>query len=90
MVTKTWVCWEWKFDATKNETHLWVNGKAQTEVDVMGRGTACSTGAANTVWQGPTAFTKVIVGWEHYQDDAPAQEAWLDDLVIGTQPVGCP
>jgi hypothetical protein len=91
MPTKTWVCWEWKFDATKNETHLWVNGVAQTEVDVFGKGTACSTGAATTpVWQGPTAFTKLIVGWEHYQDDAPAQEAWLDDLVIGTQQVGCP
>jgi hypothetical protein len=90
MPTKAWVCWEWKFDATKNETHLWVNGVAQTEVDVVGKGTACSTGAAATVWQGPTAFTKLIVGWEHYQDDAPAQEAWLDDLVIGTQQVGCP
>jgi len=89
MPTKTWVCWEWKFDATKNETHLWVNGVAQTEVDVVGQSTPCSTGG-NVVWQGPTAFTKLIVGWEHYQDDAPAQEAWLDDLVIGTQQVGCP
>jgi Cip1-like, core domain len=89
MPTKTWVCWEWKFDATKNENHLWVNGVAQTEVDVVGQSTPCSTGG-NVVWQGPTAFTKLIVGWEHYQNDAPAQEAWLDDLVIDTQPIGCP
>jgi hypothetical protein len=90
MPPKAWVCWQWKFDATKNETHLWVNGTEQTEVGVVGKGTACSAGGAATVWQGPTAFTKLIVGWEHYQDDAPAQEAWLDDLVVGPDPVSCP
>ena len=88
MPTKSWVCWQWKFDATKNETHLWVNGTEQTEVAVVGKGTACAP--AGTVWQGPTAFTKLIVGWEHYQDDAPAQEAWLDDLAVGPDPVACP
>jgi len=90
MPTKSWVCWQWKFDATKNETHLWVNKTEQTEVAVVGKGTACSTGGANTVWQGPTAFTKLIVGWEHYQDDAMMQEAWLDDLAIGPDPIDCP
>jgi hypothetical protein len=43
----------------------------------------------NPVWQGPTVFTKLIVGWEQYQD-APAQEAWFDDLVIAPERVGCP
>ena len=90
MPPKAWVCWQWKFDATKNETHLWVNGTEQTEVAVVGKGTACSTGGAGTVWQGPTAFTKLIVGWEQYQDDAGMQEAWLDDLAIGPDPIPCP
>ena len=88
LAAKTWVCWEWKFDATNNETHLWLDGQPQTDVDVVGHGTAC-VGGANPVWQGPTAFTKLIVGWEQYQD-APAQEAWIDDLVIATERVGCP
>ncbi|HVR62952.1 MAG TPA: hypothetical protein VMU50_13705 [Polyangia bacterium] len=90
MPPKAWVCWQWKFDATKNETHLWVNGTEQTEVAVVGKGTACSAGGAATVWQGPTAFTKLIVGWEQYQDDAGMQEAWLDDLAIGPDPIPCP
>jgi len=95
MPAQSWVCWEWKFDGSKNDTkqnelHLWVNGVPQTEVDVVGKGNACSTGNMAQPWLAPVAFTKLIIGWEQYQGDAPDQEAWLDDLVISTEKVGCP
>ncbi len=30
-----------------------------------------------------------MIGWEQYQD-TPAQELWIDDVVVGTERVGCP
>ncbi|HVR62925.1 MAG TPA: hypothetical protein VMU50_13560 [Polyangia bacterium] len=88
--TKTWVCWEWMFDGAKRETHLWLDGVAETEVDVLGMGTRCQ--GANHAWDGPEMFTRVILGWEQYT--APVsevnQEVWLDDLAMGPERIGCP
>ncbi|HET6282188.1 MAG TPA: hypothetical protein VFH73_14585, partial [Polyangia bacterium] len=84
---RQWVCWEWKYDATKNETQLYVNGTEQTELTVMGRGDDC-VGGINPAWDGPIYFNKVIIGWEQYQD-APAQEAWFDDVAVGPDRIGC-
>jgi hypothetical protein len=87
MPLRQWVCWEWKYDATKNETQLFVNGAEQTELTVMGRGEGCVAGN-NPAWDGPIYFNKVIIGWEQYQD-APAQEAWFDDVAVGPDRIGC-
>jgi hypothetical protein len=40
-------------------------------------------------WESPQVFDKLIIGWEQYQD-TPAQEVWIDDVVMGTDRVGCP
>src|SRR5882672_9299385 len=36
-----WVCWEWEFDGTADEAHLWVDGELMTEVDALGSGKQC-------------------------------------------------
>jgi hypothetical protein len=91
-----WVCWEWEFDGIGNEAHLWIDGQAMTEVDAVQSGKQCQGPGFNGkpmtptyVWEGPEVFDKLIVGYEQYQD-TPAQEAWIDDLAIGTDRLGCP
>jgi hypothetical protein len=91
-----WVCWEWEFDGKNDETHLWLDGQPMTEVDVVKSGKQCQGPGfmgrrmmPNYVWEGPEMFTKIIIGWEQYQS-APAEEVWLDDLVMSEARVGCP
>jgi hypothetical protein len=88
--TRKWVCWEWMFDGARRETHLWLDGVAQTDVDIVGMGEQCQN--ANHAWDGPQMFTRVILGWEQYTSPASEvnQELWLDDLAMGPDRVGCP
>jgi hypothetical protein len=91
MPLKKWVCWEWMFDAGANSLQLWIDSLPQTEIDIANRAAgACVAGGAR-IWQGPRAFTKMVIGWEQYTTPSEvAQEAWIDDLVVGEQRVGCP
>lgn len=91
VATKKWVCWEWMVDGATPEVHMWLDGQPQTEVDVVGKGSACATGPMNGTWTAPKAFSKIILGWETYtQASDVANEVWLDDLVMGPERVGCP
>jgi hypothetical protein len=96
MTAGQWVCWEWQFDGTSNSAYLWLDGVAMTEIDAVGHGTQCQGPGFDGVpmspdypWAAPQFFDKVWIGYEQYQD-APAQEVWLDDVVISSQRVGCP
>jgi hypothetical protein len=84
-----WVCVEWMIDRTKPELHLWLDGVAQTEVDVSGGGGMCSAGTAPT-WTGPAHFTELDLGWEINGSDAGGRGAQFDMFAIGTQRLGCP
>ena len=91
-----WVCWEWQFDGTKDEAHLWIDGQAQTEVDAVKNGKQCQGPgfngkpmSASYGWESPEVFDKLIVGYEQYQD-TPAQEVWIDDLALGAERQTCP
>ncbi|HXI60536.1 MAG TPA: hypothetical protein VNO55_30955 [Polyangia bacterium] len=80
-----WVCWEWMFDGQKNQLRLYLDGTEQTEAAVNGVAGTCGA------WQGPKMFTKMIIGWEQYTEASDkVQSAWLDDLVVSDQRVGCP
>lgn len=87
--TMKWVCVEWHIDGGTNELHLWLDGKAQTEIDVAGHAGTCSLGNP-TAWQAPARFNKLVLDWEAYQKDAPQQNARFDEVVLGTQRIGCP
>lgn len=91
-----WVCWEWQFDGNSNSAYLWLDGTAMTEIDAVGHGTQCQGPgfdgvpmSADYPWAAPQFFDKVWLGYEQYQD-APAQELWIDDVVIASERVGCP
>ncbi|MDB4981948.1 MAG: hypothetical protein JWM82_2700, partial [Myxococcales bacterium] len=84
-----WVCVEWMVDRSKPELHLWIDGVAQTQVDVSGGGGTCSAGTAPT-WTGPAHFTELTLGWEINGSDAGGRGAQYDMFAIGTQKLGCP
>ena len=88
---KKWVCWEWMFDADANQLQLWVDNVAQSEIDIDNKPIGICVAGGARIWQGPKLFTKMIIGWEQYTSPSEvAQEAWLDDLVVADQRVGCP
>jgi hypothetical protein len=84
-----WACVEWMIDRSKSELHLWVDGTAQTQVDVSGGGGTCAIGTAAT-WQGPDHFTELDLGWEVYGNDVGGWEGWFDEFAVGTQRLNCP
>jgi len=84
-----WACVEWMIDRTKPELHLWLDGVAQTELDVSGAAGTCSAGTAAT-WTGPEHFTELTLGWEINGNDAGGRGAQFDMFAIGTQKLGCP
>jgi hypothetical protein len=85
---KSWVCAEWKFDGPNNEMHYWLNGQAQTGVDVVKVGGGCTGTPAGGVWQSPV-FNKLMLGWYGQPFNATI-ELWIDDVVVGTERIGCP
>jgi hypothetical protein len=84
-----WVCVEWNIDAPNGVMHMWLDGVAQTEVDVAGHGSECTTGSPATSWQGPPALTKFDLVWEGYGADSPQQEGWFDEFAVSEQRIGC-
>jgi hypothetical protein len=90
MTVGKWTCVEWNIDATAGVMHLWIDGVAQTEVDVAGHGTECSVGMATTPWTAPAMFTKVNLVWEGMGTDSPGQLLAYDEFAVGTERIGCP
>jgi hypothetical protein len=91
-----WVCWEWEFDGTADTARLWIDGLPMSEIDAVGSGKQCQGPGfmgrkmmPNYRWEGPELFDKLIIGYEQYQD-TPAQELWIDDVVMSRERVGCP
>ncbi|WP_437675399.1 hypothetical protein [Sorangium sp. So ce131] len=86
--TGKWTCVEFSFDGPKNEMRLWLDGQEVDKLTMSGTGQGCVSEVENFTWSAPE-FTSIGFGWESYQADA-ARTMWIDDVVIGTEPIGCP
>jgi hypothetical protein len=73
--TGTWVCLEWMLDSTQHETRVWQNGAEVTELHVTGLTTP--------------AYEWFRLGLDVGGMPNTTYQLWLDDLYVGTQPVGC-
>lgn len=84
-----WACVEWKFDSANDAMQLWVDGFGVPGLDLEGTGEGC-TGSMDPAfrWRAPD-FSEIYLGWETGGPDE-ARTMWLDDVVIGTEKVGCP
>ena len=78
---KKWTCYQFRFDGTKNDIHLWVDGVSVDDVPVAPAGGGC--------WRHPMALDTLHVGWESYHGSAPV-ELWIDDVAVGDQMIPCP
>ncbi|XXX76371.1 hypothetical protein WMF30_52860 [Sorangium sp. So ce134] len=83
-----WTCVEFSFDGPNNEMRFWLNGTEIPELKVSGTGQGCANNVENFEWAAPE-FTSIGFGWESYQADEP-RTMWIDDVVVGTGPIGCP
>jgi len=82
------VCAEWEFNGAGNEMHYWLDGVAQTAVDIVKTDSSCVTAPPGNLWQAPT-FDKLMLGWYSQAFNMPV-ELWMDDIVVSTDRVGCP
>lgn len=88
--TGKWVCLEWNIDAGKGVMHFWLDGVAQTEIDVDGVGTECTVGMPSAAWEGPPVLDKLNLVWESYNGgDSPNGFGGFDEFAIGTGRIGC-
>lgn len=86
----TWVCFEWRFDATSNTLSYWLNG---TELDMGLKdkvGAQCAGHALDDIWLGPAKFTNLHVGIDQYHATSLPRTLYVDDVVVDTQRINCP
>ena len=82
---KTWMCWEWSFDGTKNEMQFFIDGQLSRRVN--GSGDGCS---GPNSWTAPQ-FNTIRVGEYIAELSSTPVKMWLDDVAIGNNDcIGCP
>jgi hypothetical protein len=78
---KKWTCYQFRFDGTRNDIHLWVDGVSVDDVPVAPAGGGC--------WRHPMAVDTLHFGWESYHAPQPV-EIWIDDVAVGDRMIPCP
>jgi hypothetical protein len=79
-----WYCAEWTVDFATQRYRFFLDGTEITSIGIM-------NGAGN--FQNselPSAYTALSIGWNNYQEaPSPGFVAWIDDVVIASERVGC-
>jgi hypothetical protein len=79
-----WYCTEWHVDYSTQLYRFFLDGEELDSIGIM-------NGAGN--FQNselPSVFTALSVGWNNYQQaPSPGFVAWIDDLAIGSERIGC-
>jgi hypothetical protein len=89
MPTQTWSCLEWRFDTANDELEFWLDGSEVADIHVVGMGEGCVAQDLGGAWPAPPEFQVLRLGWEKYQESIE-QNAWIDDVAVGTERLGCP
>lgn len=79
-----WKCVEWHLDSTNQSFHMYVDGVEDT-------GVAINNGAGKYAGsEMPSSFSEIKIGTYNYQKACePYLTAWIDDLVVDTNRIGC-
>ena len=78
-----WHCAEWHVDAATQSYHFYFDNVEVTQI-------AINNGAGNfTNSELPTVFTNLEVGWNNYQTSTPGFVAWIDEIAMNTDRIGC-
>lgn len=92
--TNKWVCVSFLIDGKNDEERFWLDGVEIPELHVVGMSktdATCTVKGIDGKWYAPNPFDTVWVGWESHQHDvAGKHDAWIDDVILDDEPVGCP
>jgi hypothetical protein len=78
-----WHCAEWHIDGPTQSYHFYFDGTEVTSI-------AIDNGPMNyTGTDIPPAFSQVRVGWNNYQSAPPGFVAWIDEVALDTNRIGC-
>lgn len=78
-----WHCAEWHIDAPTQSYHFYYDGAEVTSIAIdNGPGKYDGTDI-------PTSFSQVRVGWNNYQSAPPGFVAWIDEVALDTNRIGC-
>jgi hypothetical protein len=78
-----WHCAEWHIDNATQSYHFYFDGSEVTSI-------AINNGAGN--YNGsdiPPVFSQVRIGWNNYQSAPPGFVAWIDEIALDTNRIGC-
>jgi hypothetical protein len=83
MFDGNWHCAEWHIDAPTQSYTFYYDGAEVTSITI-------NNGAGNYAGSDiPTAFTDVRVGWNNYQSAPPGFVAWIDEVALDVNRIGC-
>lgn len=78
-----WHCAEWHIDNPTQSYHFYYDGAEVTQI-------AINNGAGRFAGSDiPPIFSQVHVGWNNYQAAPPGFVAWIDEIAMDTNRIGC-
>jgi hypothetical protein len=83
----SWHCAEWHVDATTQTYEFFFDGTQVQEIRIMNG--AGNYGSGNNRSHLPMVFTEMRVGWNNYQAADPGYVAWIDEIAVDTNRIGC-
>lgn len=83
---RTWVCLEWMFDGTADETQFWWDGVEHPSLATS----SSNHGGSSDPFILPQ-FDSMWVGWWLYQPGTtpPSFDVWIDEVAVDYQRIGC-
>jgi hypothetical protein len=81
MFEDRWRCAEWHIDAATQSYAFYLDGEQLIDLE-NGAGKYEGTDI-------PQSFSEVRVGWINYQDSPPGFTAWIDDIALDDERIGC-
>ena len=78
-----WHCAEWHIDGPTQSYDFYIDGGLVEQISI-------ANGPGNYAGSEiPDAFSEVRIGWINYQDAPPGFTAWIDDVALDDERVGC-
>ncbi|WP_433934188.1 hypothetical protein AB3662_06775 [Sorangium cellulosum] len=78
-----WHCVEWHIDGPTQRYDFYLDGELLDQISIA-NGPGNYSGS-----QIPDAFSEVRVGWNNYQSAPPGFTAWIDDVALDDERIGC-
>jgi hypothetical protein len=78
-----WHCVEWHIDGPTQAYDFYLDGVKVDKISIA-NGPGNYTGS-----EIPNAYQEVRIGWTNYQTAPPGFTAWIDDIALDSQRIGC-